>query len=184
MPSAPSSATSPYFNINDVSSNHEQADMWSIRIDQNIGTRNKISGSYFTGNMPYISTQSLGSLYTGGNIQGNKYVRLGYDYFISPTMLNHFNAGFTRRHRLETSGEGGFGGNWATKFGLKGVGDSVFPKFDLQLPRQWHQQPQRWPTASSTTTSFNMTTRSRGRRAVTASGSAANSARRNSTSAS
>ena len=29
MPSAPSSATSPYFNINDTSSNHEQADMWS-----------------------------------------------------------------------------------------------------------------------------------------------------------
>jgi len=134
MPSAPSSATSPYFNINDVSSNHEQADMWNIRIDENINARNKISASYFTGNMPYISTQSLGPLYTGGNIQGNKYLRLGYDYFISPTMLNHFNAGFTRRHRLETSGEGGFGGNWASKFGLKGVGDSVFPKFTYNYP--------------------------------------------------
>jgi hypothetical protein len=134
MPAAPSSATSPYFNINDVSSNHEQADMWNIRIDENINARNKISASYFTGNMPYISTQSLGSLYTGGNIQGDKYVRLGYDYFISPTMLNHFNAGFTRRHRLETSGEGGFGGNWASKFGLKGVGGSVFPKFTYNYP--------------------------------------------------
>src|SRR5208337_3509482 len=100
MPSAPAGATSPYFNISDHSSNHEQADMWNIRIDQNIGTRNKITGSYFTGNMPYISTQSLGPLYTGGNIQGNKYLRLGYDYIITPTMLNHFNAGFTRRHRL------------------------------------------------------------------------------------
>jgi hypothetical protein len=134
MPSAPSSATSPYFNINDDSSNHEQADMWNIRIDENINVHNKISASYFTGNMPYISTQSLGSLYTGGNIQGNKYLRLGYDYFISPTMLNHFNAGFTRRHRLETSGEGGFGGDWASKFGLKGVGDSVFPKFTYNYP--------------------------------------------------
>ena len=134
MPSAPSSATSPYFNINDVSSNHEQADMWNFRIDENINARNKISGSYFTSNMPYISTQSLGSLYTGGNIQGNKYVRLGYDFIVSPTLLNHFNAGFTRRHRLETSGEGGFGGDWATKFGLKGVGDSVFPKFTYNYP--------------------------------------------------
>jgi len=134
MPSAPSSATSPYFNINDVSSNHEQADQWSIRIDENINARNKITGSYFTGNMPYISTQSLGSLYTGGNIQGNKYVRLGYDFIISPTMLNHFNAGFTRRHRLETSGEGGFGGDWASKFGLKGVGDQVFPKLTYNYP--------------------------------------------------
>jgi hypothetical protein len=134
MPSAPSSATTPYFNINDVSSNHEQADQWSIRADENINAKNKISASYFTGNMPYISTQSLGSLYTGGNIQGNKYLRLGYDYMITPTMLNHFNAGFTRRHRLETSGEGGFGGDWANKFGLKGVGDSVFPKFTYNYP--------------------------------------------------
>ncbi|MFZ2024387.1 MAG: TonB-dependent receptor [Terracidiphilus sp.] len=141
MPSAPSSATSPYFNIEDSSSNHEQADEWSIRMDQNIGTRNKISGSYFTGNMPYISTQSLGSLYTGGNIQGNKYVRLGYDYIITPTMLNHFNAGFTRRHRLETSGEGGFGGNWASKFGLKGVGESVFPRFDINYPGNGINEP-------------------------------------------
>ena len=134
IPSAPSSATSPYFNIPVNSSSHEQADEWSIRMDENINARNKITGSYFTGNMPYISTSSLGSLYTGGNIQGNKYVRVGYDYLITPTMLNHFNAGFTRRHRLETSGEGGFGGDWATKFGLKGVGDKVFPRFDINYP--------------------------------------------------
>ncbi len=134
IPSAPSSATNPYFNTPVNSSSHEQADEWSIRMDENINARNKITGSYFSGNMPYISTSSLGPLYTGGNIQGNKYVRLGYDFIITPTMLNHFNAGFTRRHRLETSGEGGFGGNWATKFGLKGVGDSVFPRFDINYP--------------------------------------------------
>ena len=141
MPSAPSSATSPYFNIEDSSSNHEQADEWSIRIDENINPRNKITGSYFTGNMPYVSTQSLGPLYTGGNIQGNKYLRLGYDFIITPTMLNHFNAGFTRRHRLETSGEGGFGGSWASKFGLKGVGESVFPRFDINYPGSGISEP-------------------------------------------
>jgi hypothetical protein len=139
MPS--STATSPYFNITDVSSNREQADEWSVRIDQNINARNKITGSYFSGNMPYVSTQSLGSLYTGGNIQGNKYLRLGYDIILTPTMLNHFNAGFTRRNRLETSGEGGFGGNWATKFGLKGVGDKVFPRFQYNYPANGINSP-------------------------------------------
>lgn len=134
MPAAPSSATGPYDNINVTSSNLEQANEWSVRMDEDINARNKIEGSYFTGNMPYIGTNSLGPLYTGGNIQGNKYLRLGYDFIISPTLLNHFNAGFTRRHRLETSGEGGFGGNWASKFGLKGVGDSVFPKFTYNYP--------------------------------------------------
>src|ERR1017187_3266179 len=141
IPSAPSSATSPYFNIPVNSSSHEQADEWSIRMDENINARNKITGSYFTGNMPYISTSSLGSLYTGGNIQGNKYVRVGYDYLITPTMLNHFNAGFTRRHRLETSGEGGFGGDWATKLGLKGVGNAVFPKFTYNYPANGINSP-------------------------------------------
>ena len=141
MPSAPSSVTSPYDNINDDSSNHEQADMWNIRIDENINTHNKISASYFTGNMPYISTKSLGPLFDGGNTQGNKYLRLGYDYFISPTMLNHFNAGFTRRHRVEGSGEGGYGGDWATKFGLKGVGSAVFPRFQYNYPQNGINTP-------------------------------------------
>jgi hypothetical protein len=129
-----SNSTSPYFNINDESSNHEQADMWNIRIDEDINARNKITASYFTGNMPYLSTQSFGPLYTGGDTQGNKYLRLGYDFIITPTMLNHFNAGFTRRHRVEGSGQGGYGGNWASKFGLKGVGDSVFPVFNYNYP--------------------------------------------------
>jgi len=141
MPSAPSSATTPYDNIEVTSSNHEQADMWSLRVDENINARNKISASYFTGNMPYVSTSSLGSLYTGGDTQGNKYLRLGYDYIITPTMLNHFNAGFTRRHRVEGSGNGGFGGDWASKFGLKGVGDSVFPKFTYNYPHNGINSP-------------------------------------------
>ena len=141
MPSAPSAATSPYFNIPVSSENLEQADQWSIRMDENINARNKITGSYFTGNMPYVSTSSLGPLYTGGNVQGNKYLRLGYDYIITPTMLNHFNAGFTRRHRLETSGEGGFGGDWATKLGLKGVGNAVFPKFTYNYPANGINSP-------------------------------------------
>jgi outer membrane receptor protein involved in Fe transport len=141
MPSAPSGVTSPYDNINITSSNHEQADMWSIRMDENINARNKITGSYFTGNMPYVSTSSLGSLYTGGNTQGNKYLRLGYDYFISPTMLNHFNAGYTRRHRVEGSGQGGYGGDWASKFGLKGVGNKVFPRFSYNYPQSGINTP-------------------------------------------
>jgi hypothetical protein len=41
-----------------TSSNHEQADMWNIRVDENINARNKISASYFTGNMPYVSTST------------------------------------------------------------------------------------------------------------------------------
>ena len=180
MPSAPSGATSPYFNIDDTSSAHEQADKWSIRIDENINAKNKISASYFTGNMPYVSTHSFGSLYTGGNIQGNKYVRLGYDFFISPTMLNHFNAGYTRRHRVETSGNGGYGGNWASKFGLKGVGDSVFPRFNYNYPGDGINTPSDGASTFNDNV-FQYDDASRGRRAVTVSGLAANFAPRSST---
>ena len=183
MPSAPASATSPYFNINDVSSNHEQADMWNIRIDENLNSRNKISASYFTGNMPYISTQSLGSLYTGGNIQGNKYLRLGYDYLISPTMLTTSTPASLAaialkpqvRADLAVTGHRSSGSRaWETRFSLNSP--TTIPAMASTAPAM--------ATASSMTTSFNMTTRSPGRRAVITSVSAANFAPRNSTSAS
>jgi len=58
-------------------------------------------------------------------------VRFGYDYILRPNLLNHFNAGFSRRYRQEFSGIGSYGGNWPSKLGLKGVMDTTFPIFDF-----------------------------------------------------
>lgn len=127
-------STSPYFNTTVISKNPVSANLWEIRIDQNIGTRSKISGSYDYDNVPNEVTSSLGPLLTSATNQKTHYLRLAYDYTISPVLLNHFNFGFTRRFRQEDSGLGGYGGNWTNKLGLKGVDNVVFPSFNYNYP--------------------------------------------------
>jgi len=129
-----SSSTSPYFNTTLTTRNPVTTNMWGIRIDQNIGLRNKISGSYDYNNSPNEVTSSLGPLLTSATNQEIHYVRLAYDFVISPTLLNHLNFGFNRRFRQEDSGLGGYGGNWPTKLGLKGVSNVVFPNFNYDYP--------------------------------------------------
>lgn len=132
MPQATSN--NPYFNTSVSTKNPVTVNMWGIRIDQNIGARHKISGSYNYDNSPNEVTSSLGPLLTSATNQKTHYVRFAYDYVISPVVLNHFNFGFTRRFRQEDSGLGGYGGNWSSKLGLKGVSNVVFPRFSYNYP--------------------------------------------------
>jgi hypothetical protein len=129
-----SSSTSPYFNTTVTSKNPVSANLWEVRIDQNIGSKAKISGSYDYDSVPNEVVSSLGPLLTSATNQQTHYVRLAFDYVISPTILNHLNYGFTRRFRQEDSGLGGYGGDWPNKLGLKGVGDTVFPEFSYNYP--------------------------------------------------
>jgi len=46
IPQAPADATTPYKNISQTSLNVTNANMYEIRIDQNIGAKQKINGSY------------------------------------------------------------------------------------------------------------------------------------------
>ncbi|MGA2808079.1 MAG: carboxypeptidase regulatory-like domain-containing protein, partial [Terracidiphilus sp.] len=46
LPLAPASATSPYLNLQQVSTNVTNANMYEVRFDQNLGAKQKISGSY------------------------------------------------------------------------------------------------------------------------------------------
>jgi hypothetical protein len=126
--------TAPYNNIVVSSHNPVSANLWEIKIDQNIGSRAKIAGSYDYDSRPNEVLSSLGPLETSATNQQTHYVRLSFDYVISPTILNHLNYGFTRRFRQEDSGIGGRGGDWPNKLGLKGVGDEVFPSFNFNYP--------------------------------------------------
>jgi hypothetical protein len=129
-----STGTSPYYNTTVTSKNPVSANLWEIKIDQNIGSKVKIAGSYDFDSVPNEVTSSLGPLETSATDQQTHYVRLSFDYIISPTLFNHLNYGFTRRFRQEDSGIGGRGGNWPNKLGLKGVGDAVFPIFNYNYP--------------------------------------------------
>ena len=129
-----STGTNPYYNTTVTSTNPVSANLYEIKIDQNIGSRAKIAGSYDYDSRPNEVLSSLGPLETSATNQQTHYVRLSFDYVLSPTILNHLNYGFTRRFRQEDSGLGGRGGNWPNKLGLKGVGDEVFPIFNYNYP--------------------------------------------------
>jgi len=130
MPQAPSGVTSPYQNTPVSSLDITNANMYEIRIDQNIGAKQKINGSYDYDWRPTEDTIAGHPLDTSATNQRTHYVRFGYDYIFSPNLLNHFNAGYSRRYRVEGSGIGSYGGNWPDKLGLKGVMQTTFPYFD------------------------------------------------------
>ena len=134
LPLAPASATSPYLNLYQSSLNVTNANMYEIRIDQNIGAKQKISGSYDYDWRPTGYVISGAPLDASSTNQRTHYVRFGYDYILRPNLLNHFNAGFSRRYRQEFSGIGSYGGNWPDKIGLKGVMNTTFPSFSYNYP--------------------------------------------------
>ena len=124
----------PYLNFQQKSTNPVDANLYEIRIDQNIGTRQKINGSYDYDWRPNTVYDAGEPLDTSATNQRTRYARFGYDYIFSPNVLNHFNAGFSRRYRQEFSGEGGYGGNWPSKLGLKGVMNTTFPQINWNYP--------------------------------------------------
>ena len=129
-----STGTNPYFNTVVTSRNPVSANLWEVKIDQNIGSKVKIAGSFDYDSRPNEVLSSLGPLETSATNQQTHYVRLSFDYVISSNLLNHLNYGFTRRFRQEDSGIGGRGGDWPNKLGLKGVGDEVFPILNYNYP--------------------------------------------------
>ncbi len=134
LPQAPASATTPYDNLYQQSTNVTNANMYEIRVDQNIGSKQKISGSYDYDWRPTGYVISGAPLDASSTNQRTHYVRFGHDYIFSANLLNHFNAGFSRRYRQEFSGIGSYGGNWPSKIGLKGVLNTTFPNINFNYP--------------------------------------------------
>ena len=133
LPSVPS-GSAPYDNFTQRTTNPIDANEYEIRIDQNLGAKQKISGSYDYDWRPNTNYTAGIPLDTSATNQRSHYVRFGYDYIFRPDLLNHFNAGFSRRYREEFSGEGSFGGNWPQKLGLKGVSQTTFPQINWNYP--------------------------------------------------
>ncbi len=129
-----STETQPYLNYLQIATNPQLANIYEVRIDQNIGSRQKIFGTYDYDWVPNTVYDAGQPLNTSATNQRTHYLRFGYDYIFSPNVLNHFNAGFSRRYRQEFSGEGSYGGNWPEKLGLKGVMQTTFPQISWNYP--------------------------------------------------
>ena len=119
-------------NFNFASSRPINNTTYSVRIDHNFSDRIKIFGSYNT---------RENFLLTGGNqafpllIDPNAwlqdflthFVRLGLDYTITPSILNHFNFGFNRSNSINHTPAANGTVNYAAQLGVGNINTTAFP---------------------------------------------------------
>jgi hypothetical protein len=108
----------------------------TVRIDQNISDRSKAYFSYSSRENVRISTNPIfaGPAGFGRNqFFGTHYLRFGYDYTFTPTILNHLNLGYNRTNSKNV-GAGvnlGNGQNWDATLGITGIpGGPMFPSIN------------------------------------------------------
>jgi len=108
----------------------------TVRIDQNVSTNGK---AYFTYNSRENHRISTTPIFAGpagfGRTQAftTHYIRFGYDYTFTPTILNHFNIGYNRTNSANI-GAGviqGNGTDWDQQLGFAGLSGRMFPSIDV-----------------------------------------------------
>jgi len=110
----------------------------SIRIDQNLSPKSKLFFSYSSRDQEALAsspvlpnpldTNYFHSFFT-------HYVRVGWDYFISPTVLEHLNVGLNRIYSksIATSVNGT---DWDAAIGLAGAHGPTFPPINFASGKQ------------------------------------------------
>ncbi len=122
--------SSVYNNFVNNTLTSTQANLWTAKIDEYLSQNQKISGSYSYDNRPLVSSSNEGAIFTTENpSQHTDYVRLNYDFIISPALVNQFTGGFSRTDRAEVNMLSTLGKNLAAQIGLKGVTDAQLPSF-------------------------------------------------------
>jgi Carboxypeptidase regulatory-like domain len=104
----------------------------TFRIDQNISQKSKAYFTYSSRENVRISTTPIfaGPAGAGRNqFFGTHYIRFGYDYTISPTMLNHLDLGYNRTNSKNVGAAVGLGNgtDWDAKLGIMGATGPMFP---------------------------------------------------------
>ena len=108
----------------------------TVRIDQNISSKSK---AYFTYNSRTNNRISTTPEWTGPAGYGRNqtftthFIRFGYDYTITPTILNHFNLGYNRTNSANIGAGVGLGGgaDWDSKLGITGASGTMFPAINV-----------------------------------------------------
>ncbi len=113
----------------------------SIRGDQNLSDRQKLFFSYVsrdnvrTSVAPYFAND----VGTGRNQDFfTHYVRAGYDFILTPTLLNHLNLGYDRTNSGNKVKNAFLGKNWDQLLGIQGASGPMFPTIGLvEGPTTW-----------------------------------------------
>jgi Carboxypeptidase regulatory-like domain len=118
----------------------------TIRIDSNLSRRNKIWGSYSSRENDRVSgTPALPyPIDPGSWIQDftTHFGRFGWDFSISPTMLNHFIFGTNRSNSVNYAQAIFAHQNWSSKFGIGNANSFNFPELTNGFTAQEGNAPQ------------------------------------------
>ena len=106
----------------------------TVRIDENIGEKNKL---YFTYSSRINNRISTTAFFNNAALDGRDqifsahYLRFGYDYVITPSILNHFSIGLNRTNSANIGAGVRYGGgsDWDSKLGITGASGPMFPAF-------------------------------------------------------
>jgi hypothetical protein len=121
----PATNGNPTDNVIDRSLSSTTANIWDLKIDHVISSKQRISGGFDYDNTLTGGTSNLGPIFGSHTLQNTRYARFSHNYIFSPTVVNQFLFGFSRRFRGETSNSLGQG--FPQKLGLKGVQNTTFP---------------------------------------------------------
>jgi hypothetical protein len=108
----------------------------TVRIDQNVGAKDKAYFTYSSRTNNRLSTNPEWATAAGdGRNQTftTHFIRFGDDYTIGSTMLNHFSIGYNRTNSANI-GAGvryGNGADWDDKLGITGLSGPMFPGIGL-----------------------------------------------------
>ncbi len=106
----------------------------TVRLDQNIGSRQK---AYFTyssrQNVRTSTTPEFNNAAGAGRAQvfTTHFIRGGYDFTITPSLLNHLNLGYNRSNSQNIGAGTRYGGGFDQKLGLNGVPPSTSNTFPV-----------------------------------------------------
>jgi len=108
----------------------------TVRIDQNISSKSK---AYFTYNSRTNNRISTNPEWAGPAGYGRNqeftthFIRFGYDYTFTPTLLNHVNLGYNRTNSANIGAGVGLGGgaDWDAKLGIGGASGPMFPGINV-----------------------------------------------------
>jgi len=112
-------------NVLDTTVSSTTANLFDIKIDQVISSRHRISGGFDFDNTNTGGVSNLGPIFGSTTPQSTRYARISDNFTITPTLVNQFLFGFSRRFRGEVANSLGEG--FPEQIGLTGVQNTTFP---------------------------------------------------------
>jgi hypothetical protein len=114
-------------NVTDHSLSSTTANLFDVKIDHTLSDKHRISGGFDYDNTRTGGISSLSPIFGSSTPQKTRYARFSDNYIFSPTVVNQFLYGFSRRYRAE--GSNSIGQGFPAKIGLTGVNNTTFPCF-------------------------------------------------------